>query len=103
MNGLLFRRAHVVFVIFWGALYLLVTYIIQAVRQGQHLNETPPYAFLTASSALLAAWVFGLLLVLLLFYTCTYQVNRLKIRHSAEDLKEDGIEMPVAKIEDSGA
>ncbi len=103
MNGLLFRRAHLVFGLFWGAAYLIVTFIIQAVRQGQHLNETPPYAFLTASSALLAAWVVGLMLVLLLFFTCAYQVNRLKIRHAAEDLKEEGVEMPVAKIDDSEA
>jgi hypothetical protein len=103
MNGLLFRRAHLVFSLFWGAAYLIVTFIIQAVRQGQNLNETPPYAFLTASSALLSAWVVGLMLVLLLFFTCAYQVNRLKVRHAAQDLKEEGVEMPVAKIEDSEA
>ncbi len=89
------------FGLFWGAAYVIVTSIIQAVRQGQNLNKTPPYAFLTASSALLPAWVVNLVLVLLLFFTCAYQVSRLKIRHAAEDLKQEGVEMPVAKIDDS--
>ena len=90
LNGMRFRRIHLAFSVMWGCLYLLFTMTIAAVRDGQGMPETPPYAFLTASTPLLAVWVCGLLFVISLFFTLTYQLNRCKrVRHVIADADDD--------------
>ncbi len=70
--------ASVVFAVMWGALYVSFTLSVSAVRNSLSLPEQSIYPFLTASSSMLAAWILALLIVLVLFYTAAYQLNRCK-------------------------
>jgi hypothetical protein len=92
LNGMRFRRIHLAFAVMWGCIYLLFTMTIAAVRNGLDLAERPPYAFLSASTPLLAVWVSGLLFVICVFFALTYQLNRCKrARHVVADDDDDDV------------
>jgi hypothetical protein len=90
-----------VFCVTWGALYVSFTLSVSAVRNSLGLPEQPIYPFLTASSPLISAWIIGLLLVLVLFFTGAYQLNRCK--RAPQGAVEDGRESAPKLQGDQGA